>query len=240
MTEDYRNRLYARYVDTHLREVTVDRLKSRAPHLKCLIRQYFPKERSAQILELGCGHGAMLYFAQRAGYTNMIGVDVSPEQVKAAAKLGVDGVHQGDLLETLKSHVDGSLDMVIAFDVIEHLTKNELLDLTDEVQRVLKRGGSWLVHVPNAASPFFGRIRYGDYTHEQAFTQSSLGQLLRATGFSNIRCYEENPVIHNVMSLVRWLLWKCARTAFRIILAAETGSGNEIFSQNLLAVADKS
>jgi predicted TPR repeat methyltransferase len=240
LTEDYRNRLYARYVDTHLREVTVDRLKLRAPHLKHLIRQHFPKERSAQILELGCGHGAMLYFAQHAGYTNMIGVDVSPEQVEAAAKLGIDGVHQGDLLKTLKSHADGSLDMVIAFDVIEHLTKNELLDLTDEVQRVLKRGGSWLIHVPNAASPFFGRIRYGDYTHEQAFTQSSLGQLLRASGFSNIRCYEETPIIHNVTSLVRWLLWKTVRTTFRLILAAETGSGNEMFSQNLLAVADKS
>jgi 2-polyprenyl-3-methyl-5-hydroxy-6-metoxy-1,4-benzoquinol methylase len=138
LTEDYRNRLYARYVDTHLKEVSLDRLKARAPHLKRLIRQHFPKEHSSQILELGCGHGAMLYFAQRAGYTNITGVDVSPEQVRAAAKLGVDGVHQGDLLETLKSHADSSPNMVIAFDVIEHFTKNELLDLTDEVQRGLK------------------------------------------------------------------------------------------------------
>lgn len=239
MTEDYRDRLYARYVDTHLKEVTEDRLDSRAPYLEKLIFQHFPTNRSAHILELGCGHGAMIYFAQRAGYTNMTGIDVSSEQVEAALRLGVNGVSQGDLLETLHNCTEESFDVVIAFDVIEHLSKNELLDLTIEVQRVLRQGGSWLIHAPNAASPFFGRVRYGDYTHEQAFTQASLGQLLRVSGFTNIRCYEESPVIHGAFSLVRWLLWKCVRTAYRLMLVVETGSGNEIFSQNFLVVGEK-
>ena len=38
--------------------------------------------------------------------------------------------------------------------------------------RALKPGGRWILHTANAESPFYGRVRYGDITHEQAFTQS--------------------------------------------------------------------
>jgi len=96
------------------------------------------------VLDLGCGHGALIYFARRAGYTNTRGVDGSPEQVAAARRLGIEGVEEGDLLATLASQADGSLDVVVAFDVIEHFTRDELLGFVDQVQRVLRPGGAGL------------------------------------------------------------------------------------------------
>jgi cyclopropane fatty-acyl-phospholipid synthase-like methyltransferase len=50
-------------------------------------------DRSARILDLGCGHGVFIYFHREAGYTNVVGVDKSPEQVAEAT--GCSYVSQG-------------------------------------------------------------------------------------------------------------------------------------------------
>ncbi len=240
---DYRQQLYDRYVSSHL---TLDAQASRAaltprrPYLQQVIAHHFPTDKSAKILDLGCGHGALVHFARQAGYANCTGVDVSAEQVAAAAAMGIAGVTEGDVLGTLKATAEQSIELVITFDVIEHLTKSELLELADEVRRVLSPTGSWLIHAPNGASPFFGAVRYGDYTHEQAFTPGNLKQLALARGFSGVECYEETPVPHGLKSSVRWLLWKAVRAMLAAITIIETGSADgHVFSRNLLAVVKR-
>jgi SAM-dependent methyltransferase len=239
----YRARIYQRYVhsrQTPLAPVSLDGLSSQAPYQRRMIRSHFPVDRDARILDLGCGHGVLVHFAREAGFRNVSGVDRSAEQVAEARRLGIDGVVQGDLMDTLRSLPDGSHQTIVAFDVIEHFTRDELLPLVDEVQRVLRAGGRWIIHTPNADSPFFGRIRYGDLTHEQAFTPTSIAQLLFASGFSDVDCFEDAPIAHGVRSLLRLVAWSAIRTALRFYLTAETGSsGSGIFSQNFLIVAVK-
>lgn len=244
MDTDYRSRLYARYAGARegapAPASTAD-LQPRAAYLTDLIRRHFPADRAARVLDLGCGHGALLHFARRAGYNNLRGVDTSPEQVAAARRLDIHGVELGDVLQTLRGLSEGACDVVVAFDVIEHFTKPEVLEVVDEVRRVLASGGRWILHAPNGESPFAGRIRYGDFTHELAFTHESLSQLLLCSGFSEVRCFEDRPVIHGVVSALRWVSWMCIRALLRFYLAAETGdlAARSIFSQNLLAVAVK-
>jgi 2-polyprenyl-3-methyl-5-hydroxy-6-metoxy-1,4-benzoquinol methylase len=242
--ETYRTRIYNQYVQAReqiLAPESLDGLQPRAPFLRRLVREHFPTDRDAVVLDLGCGHGALLHFARAAGYTNLSGVDGSPQQIAAAQRLGIEGVAEGDLRDTLAAQADASLDVVVAFDVIEHFTRDELLPFVDQVHRVLKPGGCWIIHVPNGESPFFGSIRYGDLTHEIAFTRTSLAQLLLSSGFGEVRCFEDVPVVHGAKSALRWLLWKGFRSVLRLYVAAETGdaSNAHIFSQNLLAVARK-
>jgi 2-polyprenyl-3-methyl-5-hydroxy-6-metoxy-1,4-benzoquinol methylase len=240
MSIDYKKRLYGSYVQSHLSAVELkNRVILRAPYMRALINNHFPANRDARILDLGCGYGALIYHALSLGYTHMNGVDVSPEQVAGAKQLGIPGVTEGDLFDTLKDTPDNSLDTVITIDVIEHLDKDELLDFADEVFRVLDRGGIWISHQPNALSPFFGRVRYGDLTHQLAFTSESIRQLILAIGFANVRCHEDIPAVHGVKSLVRRLFWSFVRTGFRICLSIESGVSNEIFSQNFISVARK-
>lgn len=238
----YRGRIYGRYVEARAETPApknLTGLKPRAPYLRRLIWQYFPSDRNAAVLDLGCGHGALIHFAREAGYLNVSGVDGSPEQVAVAKRLGIEGVAAGDLREALTAQQDASLDVVVAFDVIEHFTRDELLPFVDQVQRVLKPGGRWIIHVPNGESPFFGTIRYGDLTHELAFTRTSISQLLLCSGFADVRCFEDTPVVHGAKSALRWVLWKVFRGLLRLYIAAETGDAGRahIFSQNLLAVA---
>jgi 2-polyprenyl-3-methyl-5-hydroxy-6-metoxy-1,4-benzoquinol methylase len=236
----YRARLYDRYRSAQ-GYASIDDRAARAPYLRRLIARHFPPDREAQILDLGCGGGTLIYFLREAGYRQALGVDASPEQVAAARALNIPGIRQGELIETLRAAGDDSLDVVVAFDLIEHLTKPELLALADEVHRALKPQGRWIIHAPNAESPFGARVRYSDWTHEQAFTKESLGQLLRAVGFARVQCYEDQPTVHGVKSALRWLVWKAARGLLRLYWAAETGSAGRdcLFSQNLLAVGIK-
>lgn len=243
-TDQYRDRIYDRYV--HARSVPlvqcgVDGLASRGPYLAAMIRRHFPSDRSSTILDLGCGHGTLLHFAHEAGYANACGVDRSAEQVAEAQRLGITGVVQGDLVETVRTTPADSLDLVVTFDVIEHFRREELLGLVDGIQRILRPTGRWIAHTVNAESPFFGRIRYGDMTHEQAFTRTSIGQLLMSSGFRAVECYEDAPVVHGIKSAMRLAVWKIVRGMLRVYLAAETGStdGSVILSQNFLIIATK-
>jgi len=209
--------------------------------MRYLIQKHFPQNREAKILDLGCGSGTLLRFLKGAGYRHVSGVDTSPEQVAAAHQVGIEDVRQGDLLDALRNLDKEALDVVVAFDVIEHLTKSELLELSDEVYRVLQTGGRWLIHAPNAAALFGSRVRYADLTHEQAFTKESLEQLIKAAGFHQIHCYEDQPIVHGLTSGLRWLVWKLVRGVLRVCWMSETGcTGKDcLFTQNFIAVAFK-
>jgi cyclopropane fatty-acyl-phospholipid synthase-like methyltransferase len=243
-TETYRTRIYNHYVqsrDRPLAPTSLAGLRPRAAALGRLVQRHFPADKDAAVLDLGCGHGALIHFARQLGYRNVRGVDGSPEQVAAAQHLGIEGVAEGDLNDMLLAQPDASLDVVVAYDVIEHFTRDELLPFVDQVHRVLRPGGDWIIHAPNGESPFGSRMRYWDLTHEMAFTRTSLSQILLSSGFRDVRCFEDTPVVHGAKSAVRWTLWKGIRGLLRLYIAAETGdaSGAPIFSQNLLAVATK-
>ena len=240
MSVDYKKRLYDSYVKSHLSTVDLkNRLQVREPFLRALVSRHFPTDQNARILELGCGYGAMIHHAREIGYTHMKGVDVSPEQVANAQQLGIAGVEEGDLFDTLHGLEDACLDAVITIDVIEHLDKDELFGFADEVLRVLDKNGRWISHQPNAASPFFGRVRYGDLTHQAAYTTESIRQLALAIGFEDVKCYEDAPVVHGAASIVRRIVWSMLRSSLRAYLAVESGVSNELFSQNFLSVAWK-
>lgn len=244
MVTEYCTRIYKVYVHSRQQALApedIAGLKPRLPMLQKLVRKHFSPDFNASILDLGCGHGALIHVARQMGYRDIHGVDNSPEQVTAAQQLGIDGVLEGDVMEVLSKQPNGFLDCVVAFDLIEHFTKNELIGLVDEVCRVLKPGGRWIIHTPNAESPFGNRMLFWDFTHELAFTRTSISQILLSSGFSHVKCYEDQPIIHGLKSAVRWILWQGIRGLLRLYLAAETGdtSREAIFSQNLLCVAFK-
>ncbi len=242
--EYYRARIYAAYTRSRrdlAGRTTLADFAPRRPYLERLVRRHFPLARNAAILELGCGPGALIHFARGLGYTNIAGIDRSPEQIALAAKLGIAGVREGDVLEALANTPERAYDAIIAFDVIEHFTKGEIVVFVDRVLRALKPDGRFIVHTCNAEGPFPGASQYGDFTHEIAFTRASIGQLLTASGFARVECFEDRPIPHGAKSAVRWVLWHFFRAILRLYRAVETGDidGDVIFSQNFLAVAVK-
>lgn len=241
VNDDANRFMYDRYVSSGgfgPAPARADDLAPRMPIMRHLVRRFFPEDRDAAVLDLGCGNGVLLLAARAEGYRRLRGVDGSAEQVAIAHRLGLAEVRHDDLFAALAVTAPASTDVVITYDVIEHLTKPQLLRLAGEIRRVLSPQGRWIIHAPNAESPFFGRIRYGDFTHELAFTRQSLSAVLRAAGFAAVTCAEDAPVPHGLKSAIRLVLWKLLRLALRGFIAIETGEAADgIYSQNLIAVA---
>src|SRR5579872_1964887 len=241
---EYRRRFYTRYAElkqrTDVEQVRRDQARGR-PYLRRLVNQFFPVDRNCSIVDLGCGTGALLLFLQQAGYVNTLGVETSPDQVDFARQLGVTSVVSGDLLSFLRASAAELYDVVVAFDVIEHFSKQEVLEIMDHAYRVLRPDGRLILHVPNAEGIFGSRIFWSDFTHEMAFTREGLRQLTQASGFASLLCREDVPTVHGVKSFVRRGVWWGLRIFFRLAHMAETGDPGSslILTQNLLAVATK-
>ncbi len=211
----------------------------RGHHIRNVIARYIPRDRAARIVDLACGAGAYLYYLRAAGYTDVSGIDVSPEQIDLARGLGIFGVRCRDLFSELAEMDSESVDVILMIDILEHLQNDEMFDALDEVFRVLRKGGVCVAHVPNAEGLYGMRVRYSDMTHERAFAPKSARQLFRTIGFNDVQYFEERPVVHGVKSLIRRILWTAGSLAPRILLAAETGGRGFILSQNMIVTAHK-
>jgi SAM-dependent methyltransferase len=232
-----RDRLYAAYASQHAGAGAAEaaRLIYRRD-----IRPALPDRWLGPVVDIGCGQGDLVQLLLADGYDAM-GVDVSPEQVVLArsAGLGLGVVQEGDYREILDAR-PGRLSAVVATDVLEHLTKPEVLETFDRVAAALMPGGVFVARVPNAGSPFGGHIRHGDFTHESSYTPRSVCQLAAAAGFGPVTVLPCPPVAHGIVSAVRAGLWKPISAFYRIALAAETGKlRGHIVTQNMTFVARK-
>jgi SAM-dependent methyltransferase len=242
---DYRTKIYKYYLTNSVGKSvpdSVENFKSSAPFLNKIIKDHFPADKQASILEVGCGYGIFQYYINRAGYVNSLGIDRSEEQVASAHNLGIKNVKQEDLLTYINNCESNSIDVIIAFDVLEHFGKEELSQIVDKFYRVLKPGGQIICHTPNGEGTFGSSIRYGDFTHELSFSRKSIAQLFLSSGFSKASSFEDKPVVHGLKSMVRYFLWQyLIRNIYRILIIIECGGcdRNTIFTKNFLSVAIK-
>ena len=198
--------------------------------------RFLPDDKTAPILDIGCGGGEFLYFLQEQGFTNLHGVDVSPEQIAAARKLGIQNVEVADACTYLKQHRE-PFQLISALSVLEHLNRQEMFELLDEVVRALRPGGLFLAVVPNSLSPFGARVRYGDIMHEQSFTPGSIVQICAIVGLEPVAILERGPVVHGLKSAVRWVIWQIIRGFILLYLLAESADYRwRVYTQDMRVV----
>ncbi len=212
--------------------------EKQAPVFEKRLGRHLPADKNATIVDLACGGGDFLYFLKRRGYTNLTGVDLSPQQVTLARQV-IPQVEEGDVIAFLEKN-PGRFDLITAFDLIEHLTKDEVLSFLEKAYAALKPGGKLILQTPNGDSPFVGTILYGDFTHELCLNPASATKLLKLCGFGAVSCYEMGPVTHGFVSWARRLLWIKVRLLLKFVHLIETGSaGSGIFTRVFYVVAVK-
>lgn len=169
------------------------------------IKEWLPNDKKAKILDIGCGFGNLLKALQLSGYTNLAGIDISEEQIIKAKELNPDiNFNCIDLITYLKTSNE-KYDLITAFDVIEHLSKDEILTTLNLIYNSLKDGGQIITQTPNAESPWFGAVAYGDFTHEWFYTASSLEDVLIKSGFKNIEFKPSEPLTISFKSSIRFV-----------------------------------
>lgn len=232
---DYRAEFFDLYRTTHVGprkgEATLEGHRRRFGKWDRVIGPWLPADKSAHIVDCGCGSGGIVAWLLERGYASAVGIDGSPEEVDAACRLGLP-VRQAELIEYLGIHPD-TFGLIVLRNVIEHFPKPEIVETLRIARAALAAGGRVFIQVPNAEAPFGARLRYGDFTHEIAFTRSSISQVLRVTGFDDIVAGALPPGFRGW----RGLLWRTVERLYRVLLYAEVGRTDCILTQDLFAVA---
>ncbi len=138
------------------------------------------------VVEIGPGKGALQDMLREAGVRS-VSIEVCEAYAISLAKRGHTCHFAHDVPVTLAELArDGeAIGVVVAVDVLEHLTLEEGTKLLRAVSSVLAPGGACILQVPNAAG-LFGMATYAaDPTHVMAYSEHSLPKVLHASGFTH-------------------------------------------------------
>jgi 2-polyprenyl-3-methyl-5-hydroxy-6-metoxy-1,4-benzoquinol methylase len=193
--------------------------------------------RGASVLDLGCGAGQMLQLLKDQGFTEVSGIDVSAEQVRLATDRGLNAT-VGDVFQHLRASQSG-FDAITALDFVEHFDKSEQIPLFDSIYVALRPGGRLIIETPNGEGLFASQVIYGDLTHLTIFSEGSLSQILRLTGFERIEFYETGPTPKDLKGRIRLLLWRVVRLVANSGRLIETGETQRIWTKNLICSCRK-
>lgn len=144
-----------------------------------LKRTGLPMEKPLDVLEIGFGNGGFLYYAQNRGW-HVVGTETNRYLVDVATQNRFEAV----CTENLSTFADGSFDLIVAFDVIEHIPSTSIVGFLQEARRVLRKGGVLLARFPNGDSPFGLVSQHGDITHVSVIGHGKAAYFAKAMGAS--------------------------------------------------------
>jgi len=150
-----------------------------------------PKD--ARILDAGCAQGHLLEALGRVGFSNLTGVDISAQLLaEARRRLPQDArLYEGDIRDWLPGVPAESFDLIFFHDVLEHLPRENTIEVLRQFYRILAPGGRMSVRVPNMSCLIATNCMAIDFTHVTHFTEFSLIQVLEAGGFAPDRIFVE-------------------------------------------------
>jgi O-antigen chain-terminating methyltransferase len=135
------------------------------------------------VLDFGCGRGEFLELCREAEIPAK-GVDINESMAKRSLNKGLD-VEIVDGFKYLSSLPDESLCAFTAFQVVEHLTQQQLWQLVQTALVKLKPGGVIILETVNVDSLFSLKNFYLDLTHKKPIPPQTLRFLLEIVGFKN-------------------------------------------------------
>jgi SAM-dependent methyltransferase len=149
---------------------------------KQVVETYFdPLElpKDSKILDLGCGPGYFLDEMQKRKFTNVIGVTLSPEDIRLCESKGhVIKPYDISFLPQDEGYFDESVDFIFLRHTLEH-SPYPIFSLM-EYNRILKQSAKIYIEVPQ---PDCDRRHEYNLNHYSIFGHNQLLALLHRTGF---------------------------------------------------------
>lgn len=141
-----------------------------------------------EVLEIGCGSG---YGANELSdsVSGIVAIDISEKVISHCHDR-----YRKDNLVFMKADglklpfKDGSFDIALSFQVMEHIEQKMVFNYLSEIRRVLKRGGVFLVSTPNPKLRLLPFQKPWNPEHKKEYTDMELKNLLRKV-FEEVKVY---------------------------------------------------
>lgn len=165
-----------------------DEIKERLRIYLPIIEKIRSGDSSPKALDLGCGRGEWLEILKE-NYIEASGIDINSKAVEICKRKGLD-VKKIDALSFLSNLQDSSLDLVSAFHLFEHLPFETISLLFDEIKRVLKEGGFFIMETPNPTNILVSSYDFFlDPTHIRPLHPYLIKLFASYKGFSEAEVY---------------------------------------------------
>lgn len=210
------------------------------PYFRKLYGPLLPTDRSARILDFGCGVGVLLEWLRSEGYKSAEGIDTDRSQIEFAETLNVGARWVPDSVQWLKS--SGPFDLIFLTDVLEHIPEGADHETLSSLRDELNIGGTLIVKVPNANSSFGTRALFLDPTHRRVYTEELLRCALESAGFRDVRTMADDVwVPRSAKEFFTIGLRLCFRAFRRLEAITEFGmpAAHWPLSQNVVGVGRK-
>ena len=151
----------------------------------------------AAILEIGCSGGPLMESLRDDGFSNLFGIDISPEAVALCLARRIPNVSIMDA--QAPDFPAASFDVITASDVLEHLSDGP--GALAEWYKLLRPGGTLIVFVPAFNFLWSGHDEINH--HFRRYRAADLARLLHSAGFEIRRQGYWNFSIFFPVALVR-------------------------------------
>jgi nucleoside-diphosphate-sugar epimerase/SAM-dependent methyltransferase len=200
---------------------------------------HFPSNRTSNMLVISCGPGYMVNLLNQNGYSNVMGIDAMPQKIIPARMRGLN-CEAARAFDILDVNIN-AYDVIFCEQEINHLTKEEILSFLGLCFKSLRPGGTLIFHSLNGANPFVGSENLAlNFDHYNTFTEWSLVQILKHTGYGNIKIlplklyvFYKNPVNYIGLTL-DFLISQFFKFVFMFY-----GKKNKLFSKKIAAICQK-
>ena len=191
------------------------------------------------VLEIGFGNGEFAAWARDSG-ADYLGTELLDDLVATGGASGLE-THRGQLpLEQLRG--EQAIDLIVAFDVFEHLDLETLRAMLRSAHRALRPSGRLIVRVPSGDSPFSGAIQHGDCTHRITIGSSMIGQLANEARFMVHQVRQPAFPLKGLgirVFLRRAIVAGLQASAFPVIRRAFMGGGTPVLTPDMVCVLVK-
>ena len=132
-----------------------------------------------RVVEIGYGNGAFGAWAIARG-ADYAGTEIEDELIARGTAAGWRVARNVDELDAGAEHA--GFDLIVAFDVFEHVEAAQLPELLAACLSRLAPGGLLLARVPSGDSPFGRAIQHGDPTHRVVLGSHRIRHLAASLG----------------------------------------------------------
>jgi 2-polyprenyl-3-methyl-5-hydroxy-6-metoxy-1,4-benzoquinol methylase len=202
-------------------------------YFDALIKKTKKNNNNIKILEVGFGNGEFLGWAKSRNHY-IQGVEVQCNLVERAisknykAYLSIENVDQNE-----------RFDLIVLFDVLEHIQEDKIPRFFNEISRLLANCGAVVIRTPNGSSPLGLANQHGDLTHITVVTAPKLSYWAGNAGLEigyvgkDLKPLYQGKFSKMIANSVRLLLYVIIEKLIRWVF---TPQSKGILSANLLCI----
>jgi len=204
-------------------------------------RRHLPGDKQAPILDIGCGLGEFLEYLEEDGHSNLTGIEIDAIHAETTRqRTSAQIITTTDLEDCLRS-LPQPFDLITLKSVISHFPRNKVLDYLRAMRDCLTINGRLVVETFNASRWTGGYVLYNDITHQWAYTEYSLREMLETAGLRVVEITGEKIPLRSPKRVAGCALQQIWIGCLKLIYFAERGivRNPRILSKYVIAVCER-